>query len=93
MPLHYNITILPNKFKNKTKKRLSKFISGYNKKYNTDISRHFTQVLAELSKAHNPKSAQRFVTITSKVDNVRKETFYDVVPELKMLKGMYTSDV
>ena len=93
MPLHYNITILPDKFKNKTRKRLIKFIGSFNKKHNTDIREHFTQVLAELSKAHNPNAAQRFVNMTAKVDNVRKEKFYDVVPELKMLKRIYPTDV
>ena len=93
MPLHYNITILPDKFKNKTRKRLAKFISSYNKKHNTDISKHFTQIMSELSKDHNPKAAHRFVTMTAKVDSVRKEQFYDIVPELKMLKRMYPTDV
>lgn len=93
MPLHYNITILPDKFKNKTRKRLIKFIGSFNKKHNTDIREHFTQILSELSKGHNPKAAQRFVTMTAKVDSVRKEQFYDVVPELKMLQKAYTPDV
>jgi radical SAM protein with 4Fe4S-binding SPASM domain len=93
MPLHYNIAILPDKFKNKTRKRLIKFIGSFNKKHNTDIREHFTQILSELSKAHNPNAAQRFVNMTAKVDNVRKEKFYDVVPELKMLQKAYASDV
>jgi len=93
MPLHYNITILPDKFKNKTRKRLAKFISSYNKKHNTNISKHFTQIMSELSKPHNPKAAKYFVKMTAKVDSVRKEQFYDIVPELKMLQKAYTPDV
>jgi radical SAM protein with 4Fe4S-binding SPASM domain len=93
MPLHYNIAILPDKFKNKTRKRLVKFIGSFNKKYNTNIKEHFTQIISELSKEHNPNAAQRFVNMTAKVDNVRKEKFYDVVPELKMLKRIYPTDV
>ena len=89
MPLHYNITILPDKFKNKTRKRLIKFIGSFNKKHNTDIKENFTQILAELSKDHNPKAARQIVTMTAKVDSVRKEQFYDVVPELKMLQKAY----
>ena len=68
-------------------------IGSDNKKHNTDISKHFTQILSELSKDHNPKAAHRFVTMTAKVDSVRKEQFYDVVPELKMLQKAYTPDV
>ena len=49
--------------------------------------------MSELSKDHNPKAAHRFVTMTAKVDSVRKEQFYDIVPELKILQKAYTPDV
>jgi len=88
-PSHYNITILPDKFKNETRERLIKFIGSFNKKHNTDIRKHFAQILSELSKDHNPKAARQFVTMTARVDSVRKEQFYDVVPELKMLQDAY----
>ena len=51
--------------------------------HNIDLSEKFTYILHQLSLPHNPKSRKTFVDITTKLDKIRNENTFDVIPELK----------
>lgn len=88
-PSHYNVQILPDEYRQQTIEKLKKFVSEHNAKYDTDINWHLEQILVELDKPHNPDSAQRFLSVTSKVNSVREEDMLSVIPELKIIDEMY----
>jgi radical SAM protein with 4Fe4S-binding SPASM domain len=88
-PRHYHVGILPDGYKNETIKELEAFAEEYNKKYNTDISSVFTQIIHELKQPHDPEAAKRFLHTTKRVDDIRDEKFFDVVPELAIIRDMY----
>ena len=85
-PTHYHVHILPDDYRKETIAEIHDFIASYNKKYNTQIDRIFTHILHELEKPHNPEAAKHFVLTSQKVDDVRGENIYDVIPELNILR-------
>lgn len=85
-PRHYHIHILPDYFKNETIKKLNDFIKLYKEKYNTNIEPLFTHVLHELTKSFSLEHAKKFLDITEKLDKIRKEDTFSVLPEMQLVK-------
>ena len=84
-PIHYHVSILPDDFRNETIDKLKTFIVDHNKKYNTIIDHAFTHIIHELEKPHDPAAVKKFLWNTEKVDNIRNENIFEVIPELKIL--------
>ena len=88
-PKHYHVSILPEDYRMETIKELEDFILEYNAKYTTDISSIFTQIFHELRQPFNPEAAKKFLHVSSQVDNLRKESIFEVVPELQIIQDMF----
>ena len=86
MPEKYNVRILPDWFKQVTKKKLLTFIEIYNKSHNTDIGYRFDHILHELSKPFDLYYARKFVKDTAILDELRGENTYEVIPEMNYVR-------
>jgi radical SAM protein with 4Fe4S-binding SPASM domain len=85
-PTHYHVHILPDAFRKQTIKKLKKFITEHNKKYNTDIGYLFTHILHELNQPHDATALKRFHMMTKQIDDLRNEDLFAVIPEMNVLK-------
>ena len=85
-PTHYHVHILPDAFRKQTIKKLKKFITEHNKKYNTDIGYLFTHILHELDKPHDAIALKRFHMMTKQIDDLRNEDLFAVIPEMNVLR-------
>ena len=85
-PTHYHVHILPDAFRKQTIKKLKKFITEHNKKYNTDIGYLFTHILHELDKPHDAIALKRFHMMTKQIDGLRNEDLFAVIPEMNVLR-------
>lgn len=85
-PKHYHISILPDDFKNEITDKLQNFIQDYNKKYRTNIDRIFTHTFYELRKPFNPTAASKFLSTTEKLDSIRDEDLFQIIPEMVRVK-------
>jgi radical SAM protein with 4Fe4S-binding SPASM domain len=85
-PTHYHVSILPDDFRNETIDKLKTFIVDHNKKYNTTIDHAFTHIIHELEKPHDPEAVKKFLWNTEKVDNIRNENIFEVIPELNIIR-------
>jgi hypothetical protein len=81
-PDYYQVTILSDRFKKEVAEKLKAYITTAKEKYNTDFNESFSYVLHQLSLPHNPDAKKRFIETTYKVDTIRNENTYDVIPEL-----------
>jgi len=81
-PKHYHVNILSDEYRKATTEKLKTFIKDYNTQYNTDITITFTHILHELEKPFNLDAARKFLHTTSRVDNVRNENLFSVIPEM-----------
>lgn len=88
-PSYYHVHILPDEFKDQIIDRLEKYITQYNQKYSTDIGPHFTQIIHELRKPHDPKDAIKFLRTSYQVDQIRNENIFETIPELEILRTTY----
>lgn len=82
-PKHYHVSILSDDYRKATITKLENFIKNYNAKYDTNIDSLFTQIFHELNKPFDLVSAKKFMHTTSRVDGIRNENLFDVIPEMK----------
>lgn len=82
-PEYYHVHILPDWYRKETIKELKEFVSDYNKKYNTTIDHLFVHILHELEKPRDTNMAKMFVEATDRLDNLRNENLFNVIPEMK----------
>lgn len=85
-PTHYHVSILPDKFREATVKKLEKFVYDHNYKYNTDISPLLTHIIHELKKPRDIESAKKFVRVTAQLDVIRNENMFETIPEMSIVK-------
>ena len=85
-PIYYHVNVLPDDFKNEIIIKLENFVAEFNEKYNTNISKLFEHILFELTKPFNVAAAKHFVRQTRKLDDLRGENTYEVIPELQAIK-------
>jgi len=85
-PKHYHVSILPDDYRNDTIAELEDFIVEYNKKYTTDISSIFTQIMHELKQPFNLEAAKKFIQVSGKLDNLRNEDTFKTIPEMEVVR-------
>jgi radical SAM protein with 4Fe4S-binding SPASM domain len=86
-PKHYHVNILPDDYRNDTITELEIFIADYNKKYSTDISSIFTQIIHELKQPFNLEAAKKFIHVSGQVDRLRNEDIFKTVPEMEVVRA------
>ena len=85
-PRHYHVSILPDEYRKETIAELEEFIKEHNETYKTDVSSIFTQIFHELKKPFDLESAKKFLAVTKQMDDLRSESLFEVVPEMKVVK-------
>jgi radical SAM protein with 4Fe4S-binding SPASM domain len=88
-PKFYHVKILPDEYKTKISADLLKYCDDFNKKYNTNINIHFDHILHELSLPHDPNAAKTFLGLSARLDDIRNEKTFEVIPELDVVRQMY----
>jgi radical SAM protein with 4Fe4S-binding SPASM domain len=81
-PVHYHVSILNESFRQATIEKIEKFIIEFNMRYQSNIGSKFTQILHELRKPQNIDARNDFCEITKKLDKIRNEDTFKVIPEL-----------
>jgi sulfatase maturation enzyme AslB (radical SAM superfamily) len=74
----WNISILTDEFREEIKNKLLKFID----KYPSDISDIFVDILNCLQTPMNVQSAKKFLVYNTKIDKIRGEKGFNIIPEL-----------
>lgn len=85
-PVHYHVSILPDVYRQETIAELRIWINQHNKKYSTTVDHLFTHILHELDKPFNIDAAKKFLWNTEKVDGVRNEDLFTVIPEMIVVR-------
>jgi radical SAM protein with 4Fe4S-binding SPASM domain len=85
-PTHYHVHILPDDYRAETIAELKAFVQEHNKKYNTTIDHVFTHIIHELEKPFDLQAAKKFLWNTEKVDGIRDEDLFKVIPEMLAVK-------
>lgn len=88
-PKFYHVKILPDDYKTKISADLLKYCDDFNKKYNTNINVHFDHILHELSLPHDATAAKTFLGLSARLDDIRNEKTFEVIPELDIVRQMY----
>ena len=81
-PIHYHVSILNNQFKKDTIDKIEQFISNFKNSHNTDLTLKFIQIIHELKKPQNIEARDKFFDMTKKLDDIRNENTFEVIPEL-----------
>ena len=84
-PTFYHVSVLPDNFRADVTKKLQKFIETYRSKHGIDLSNRFQYILHELNKPWNKSGALQFISMTSRVDKIRNENLYEVIPEMSVI--------
>jgi len=82
-PKHYHVSILSDLFKEKIAKDLLAFIEEMKTLYAVDLSDSFSYIIQQLSLPHDSEAKKRFIDLTAKLDELRNENTYTVIPELQ----------
>lgn len=85
-PAHYHVSILPDNYRQETISELRAWIEKHNKKYNTIVDHAFTHIIHELEKPFDLQAAKKFMWNTEKVDGIRNEDLFKVIPEMTVVK-------
>ena len=85
-PVHYHVSIWPDKQRQIIIDHLKEWIVEYNDKYDTDIQPLMNHILSELEKPWNKKAAKEFVRMSEELDVIRNENIFKVVPEMDIIK-------
>ena len=86
-PSYYHVHVLPDAVKDATRHKLRAFIETYNAQYDCRIESLFEQVLGELQKPFDLSDARKFVDMTAKMDALRQEDLYQVIPEMECVRA------
>jgi radical SAM protein with 4Fe4S-binding SPASM domain len=84
-PSHYHVSILPDDYRAETVIKLETFVKEHNETYNTSIDHLLTHIIHELKKPFDLESAKKFVTVTDRLDTLRGENTYEVIPEMNLV--------
>jgi radical SAM protein with 4Fe4S-binding SPASM domain len=85
-PTHYHVHVLPDQYRSETIAELKEFITEHNKKYNTTVDHAFTHIIHELEKPYDESAAQKFIWNTKKIDEIRNEDLFNIIPEMNVIR-------
>lgn len=82
-PKHYHVSILSDMFRKKIILDIENFIEELKEEYGVNLTESFSYILQQLTLPHDVAAKERFIDLTSKLDLIRNENTYEVIPELK----------
>lgn len=82
-PKYFNVSVLPYEYKQQIIKQLNIFAKKFN------IDNHFKQVIEELNQPQDTELVSSFIDMSDKLDVIRDENIYKIIPELQKLKDEY----
>jgi MoaA/NifB/PqqE/SkfB family radical SAM enzyme len=82
-PKNYHVHILSDKFRAEIVARLDDWIIDYNQRHRVNITDRFAQIKHELAKPHSMIDKLSFISMTKRLDGIRNENIYEVIPELR----------
>lgn len=85
-PEWYHVSALPDKLRKVAIDKIYDFCLKVKIEYDQNINDKFIQVLYELKKPHNTDAAEQLKLFTTRLDIVRNENSYEIIPELKLLR-------
>ena len=81
-PIQYHVSILSEGFRQRIIDKINNFIIKMKQNYNADYTDKFAYIIHQLTLPHNPEAKKVFIDMTEKLDRIRNEKTYDVIPEL-----------
>jgi len=81
-PIQYHVSILSDNFRQQITDKLNAFIEKMKQTYNADYTDKFAYIKHQLTLPHNAEAKKTFIEMTEKLDKIRDEKTYDVIPEL-----------
>jgi sulfatase maturation enzyme AslB (radical SAM superfamily) len=84
-PEYYHVSILPEHVRREISEKIERFVTRFSSEQKVDVAPVFKYVLHELKRPTNTGARDRFVSFTEKLDTIRNEDIYSVIPELKCL--------
>tara|TARA_B100001245_G_C22885625_1_gene426100 strand:- start:331 stop:1656 length:1326 start_codon:yes stop_codon:yes gene_type:complete len=88
-PEDQHVTILSDKFKKEILQKYKFWIEDYKEKYQYDPTPKLKEIMHGLTLPHNPAYARLFLNKHAKLDKIRKESVFAVIPELEDVRKMY----
>jgi MoaA/NifB/PqqE/SkfB family radical SAM enzyme len=85
-PSPYHVHVLPPQDRERIITKLNVFVARHNATYKTRIDDLMKHILHELRKPYSYKDATTFVETTRRVDEVRGENLYEVIPEMNSVR-------
>jgi len=86
-PQHLHIRALPDAFKQETKIKIINFIESFEKTTGCEIRLRFSYALQLLDEPHVPEWKDTFIHFNKQLDDIRGESLYETIPELKIMIG------
>jgi hypothetical protein len=88
-PVQLRVCILPDDFKTEIKNKIINFVADFKTRTGYDIMPVVALTLTMLNEPHDPTLAKKFIEYTAKLDEIRNENTYEVIPELKRVRDLY----
>jgi radical SAM protein with 4Fe4S-binding SPASM domain len=82
-PDYYHVSILSDSFRREIGKKINDYIDYAKKTYNVDFTDKFGYLKSVLAIPHNPDFKNQFIETTRKLDIIRGENTFEIIPELK----------
>lgn len=85
VPEHYHVSILPEDVRQQAIEKIQTFIAKFSRQHDVDVAPIFKYILHELKSPTNIAAREQFISLTAKLDSLRNEDTYSVIPELKCI--------
>lgn len=83
-PSHYHVSVLPYELRQKCKKEIQDYCLRNRVYYPI-----FYELFSDLDKPQNMQAARTFIEYNKRIDSIRNEDIYDVIPELECVKECF----
>ena len=84
-PVQMRVSILPVEFCSQIEQKLRDYMTDFKQRYNSDLGSMFDYVFEYLNRQETPVNADKFLNYSAKLDRIRNESMFNVIPELKCL--------
>ena len=84
-PDHLRINVLPDSFRREILTQYSDYCTSYKQRYNVDLGHVFDYIIDYLKQPQNESMVQKFIKYSNTLDEIRNESTFSVIPELRCL--------